>query len=159
MPKKLERALFADSIATGVGACLGTSNVTSYVESSAGIEVGGRTGLTAVFAALCFALALFVAPLVACVPMEAIAPVLILIGVSMIGSVKSIEWDDMTIAIPAFFTIIVMPFTYSITTGIELGLLFYIIANVVNKNYKNVPPMIYIFSLLFIIDFVYKALN
>ena len=159
MPKKLERALFADSIATGIGACLGTSNVTSYVESSAGIEVGGRTGLTAVFAALCFALALFVAPLVACVPMEAIAPVLILIGVSMIGSVKSIEWDDMTIAIPAFFTIIVMPFTYSITTGIELGLLFYIIANVVNKNYKNVPPMIYIFSLLFIIDFVYKALN
>ena len=159
MPKKLERALFADSIATGVGACLGTSNVTSYVESSAGIEVGGRTGLTAVFAAICFALALFVAPLVACVPMEAIAPVLILIGVSMIGSVRSIEWDDMTIAIPAFFTIIVMPFTYSITTGIELGLLFYIIANVVNKNYKNVSPMIYIFSLLFVIDFIYKALN
>ena len=159
MPKKLERALFADSIATGVGACLGTSNVTSYVESSAGIEVGGRTGLTAVFAALCFGLALFGAPLVACVPMEAIAPVLILIGVSMIGSVRSIEWDDMTIAIPAFFTIIVMPFTYSITTGIELGLLFYIIANIVNKNYKKVPLMIYIFSILFVIDFVYKALN
>ena len=159
MPEKLERALFADSIATGVGACLGTSNVTSYVESSAGIEVGGRTGLTAVFAALCFALSLFVAPIVASVPMAAISPVLILIGASMIGSVKSIDWDNIAVAIPAFFTIILMPLTYSITTGIELGLLFYVIVNLVNKEPKKTPPMIYIFSVLFIIDFIYKALN
>lgn len=159
LPKKLERAMFADSIATGVGACLGTSNVTSYVESSAGIEVGGRTGLTAVSAAICFLLALFVYPIVACVPMEAIAPVLILIGVSMIGSVKNINWDDISIAVPAFFTIIIMPFTYSITTGIELGFLFFIISNLVNKKGKETPLIVYIFSALFIIDFIYKALN
>ncbi len=159
MPKKLERAMFADSIATSIGALLGTSNVTTYVESSAGIEAGGRTGLTAVFAAICFALSLFMAPIVACVPMEAIAPVLILIGVSMIGSVKSIEWDDISIAVPAFFTIVIMPFAYSITAGIEIGFLFYVLSNVINKKAKNVSPIIYIFSLLFIIDFVYTALN
>lgn len=159
MPQKLEKALFADSIATSIGACLGTSNITSYVESSAGIEAGGRTGLTAVSAAICFVAALFVYPIVACVPMEAIAPVLILIGVSMIGSVKSINWDDISMAIPAFFTIIIMPFTYSITTGIELGFLFFVIANLVNKKGKQTPLIIYIFSILFIIDFVYKAFN
>lgn len=158
MPKKLERALFADCIATSVGACLGTTNVTSYVESSAGIEVGGRTGLTAVFAGLCFFLALFISPIIACVPMAAIAPILILIGVSMMTSVKTIKWEDLSIAIPAFFTIIVMPFSYSITTGIEIGFLFYVIASFVEGKSKNVSPMIYIFSILFIIDFVYKAL-
>ncbi len=158
MPKNLEKALFADSIATSVGAILGTSNVTTYVESSAGIEAGGRTGLTAVFAALGFALALFLAPIVACVPMAAIAPVLILIGVSMIGSIKSIDWEDISIAIPAFFTIIIMPFTYSITTGIEIGFIFYIISNLVNGKSKKVSPIIYVFSLLFIIEFIYKAI-
>ncbi len=158
MPKKLERALFADSIATSVGACLGTSNVTTYVESSAGIEVGGRTGLTAVFAALCFIAALVIAPIIECVPMAAIAPVLILIGVSMIGSVKSIDWQNISIAIPAFFTIVVMPFTYSVTSGIEIGFLFYIIANLVNGEPKKVPKIIYLFAALFLIDFIYKAL-
>lgn len=159
MSKRLEKALFADSIATSIGALLGTSNVTTYVESSAGIEAGGRTGLTAVFAAICFALSLLLSPIVACVPMAAIAPVLILIGVSMIGSVKSIDWDDICVAVPAFFTIVIMPFTYSITSGIEIGFLFYILSNVVNKQYKKVSGVIYIFSLLFIIDFVYRALN
>lgn len=158
MPKKLEKALFADCIATSVGACLGTSNVTSYAESSAGIEAGGRTGLTAVFAALCFALSLFIYPIIACVPLSAISPVLILIGVSMMGSVKSIDWEDISIAIPAFFTIIIMPFSYSITMGIEIGFLFYIISNFVNGKSKEVSPMIYFFSILFIIDFIYKAL-
>ncbi|MCX4304092.1 MAG: NCS2 family permease [Clostridia bacterium] len=158
MPVKLEKALFADSIATSIGALLGTSNVATYVESSAGIEVGGRTGLTAIFSAMCFAISLFVAPIVACVPMAAIAPVLILIGVSMIGSVKTIDWDDISIALPAFFTIVIMPFAYSITAGIEIGFLFYAISNIINKKYKNVSIIIYIFSLLFIIDFIYSAL-
>jgi len=158
MPKKLEKALFADSIATSIGAVLGTSNISTYVESSAGIEAGGRTGLTAVFAALCFIISLFIAPIVACVPMAAIAPVLILIGVSMIGSVKSINWDDISIALPAFFTIVIMPFAYSITAGIEIGFLFYILSSIVSKKDKEVSIMIYIFSLLFIIDFVYKAI-
>lgn len=158
MPENLERALFADSIATSIGALLGTSNVTTYVESSAGIEAGGRTGLTAVFSALCFFLSLFISPIVACVPMASIAPVLILIGVSMIGSVKSINWDDISIAIPAFFTIVIMPFAYSITAGIEIGFLFYVISKIVNKKGKEVSPIIYIFTILFIIDFIYKAI-
>lgn len=158
MPKKLEKALFADSIATAVGALVGTSNVTTYVESGAGIEAGGRTGLTAVTVALCFIIALFVAPIVACVPMAALAPVLILIGVSMMRSVKSINWEDISIAIPAFFTIIIMPFAYSITAGIEIGFLFYILSNIINKKLKNVSGIIYFFSLLFIIDFIYNAI-
>ena len=159
MSPRLEKALFADSIATSVGAVFGTSNVTTYVESSAGIEAGGRTGLTAVFAALCFILSLFIAPIVKCVPMSAIAPVLILIGISMMGSVKSIDWDDISIAMPAFFTIIVMPFAYSITAGIEIGFIFYILSNIASKKHKNVSLIIYIFSLLFVVDFVYSALK
>lgn len=158
MSKKLERALFADSFSTSIGALLGTSNVTSYVESSAGIQAGGRTGLTSVFAALCFAVSLLVYPLVKCVPMAAIAPILILVGVSMIESVGNIDWKDFAIALPAFFTIVLMPFTYSITTGIQIGFIFYIIANVVTGKAKKVSPIIYIFSLLFIIDFIYKAI-
>ncbi len=158
MPENLERALFADSIATSVGALLGTSNVSTYVESSAGIEVGGRTGLTAVTAAMCFLLALFISPIIACVPLAAVSPVLILIGVSMIGSVKSINWDDYNIALPAFFTIVIMPFAYSITAGIEIGFLFYVICNVVNNKHRDIPIVVYIFSLLFIIDFIYNAL-
>lgn len=158
MPLKLERALFADSIATSIGALLGTSNVSTYVESSAGIEVGGRTGLTAVFAAVCFGLALFIAPIIACVPMAAVAPILILIGISMIGSVKTIDWEDISIALPAFFTIVIMPFAYSITAGIEIGFLFYTVCNIINNKHKDVPIVIYIFSILFIIDFVYNAL-
>ncbi len=159
MSPKLERAMFADSIATSVGALLGTSNVSTYVESGAGIEAGGRTGLTAVASAFCFALSLFISPLVACVPMAALAPVLILIGASMVGSIKSIDWDNICIAIPSFFTIVVMPFAYSITTGIEIGFIFYIICNLVNKKHDKVSGMIYIFSILFIIDFIYKALS
>lgn len=158
MPKKLEKALFADSIATSIGALLGTSNISTYVESSAGIEVGGRTGLTAVFAALCFIISLFISPIVAMVPMAAIAPVLILIGISMMGAVKSIDWNDIRIALPAFFTIVIMPFAYSITAGIELGFLFYILSSIVCKKDKEVSIIIYIFAILFILDFLYKAI-
>lgn len=158
MSKNLERAMISDSLATTVGALLGTSNVTTYVESSAGIEVGGRTGLTAVFAALCFALSLFIAPIVACVPMAAISPVLILIGVAMIENIGSINWKDIVIAIPAFFIVIMMPLSYSITTGIQFGFIFYALAGLATKKGKEISPLIYIFSVLFIISFVYQAL-
>lgn len=156
MPKNLERAMITDSVATVIGSLLGTSNLGTFVESSVGIETGGRTGLTAVFVALLFALSLFISPLVACVPMAAIAPVLILIGVSMIQNVANIDWKDILIAIPAFFIIIMMPFSYSITTGIEFGFIFYALISIVNKKAKEVSPMIYIFTLLFIIEFVYN---
>jgi len=159
MSKSLERALFCDSFATIVGSLLGTSNLTTYVESSVGIEAGGRTGLTAVSAAICFILSLFLAPIVACVPMAAIAPILIFVGLSMLGNILKIDWNDLLIAIPAFFIIVMMPFSYSITTGIQFGFIIYILVNVINGKAKDISPMIYIFSLLFIVDFIYKAIG
>ena len=159
MPKNLERALVCDSSATIFAAILGSSNVTTYVESSVGIEAGGRTGLTAVSAAICFGLSLFLAPIVAIVPMSAIAPILMFVGLSMIENIVKIDWKDVLISIPAFFIIIMMPLSYSITTGIQFGFILYLVVNLVNKKGKEVSPIIYIFTLLFIIDFIYKALN
>ena len=158
MPKNLERALVCDSSTTIIAALLGSSNVTTYVESSVGIEAGGRTGLTAVSAALCFGLSLFLAPIVKMVPMAAIAPILIFVGLSMIGNIVKIDWKDALVAIPAFFIVIMMPLSYSITTGIQFGFILYVIVNLVNGRRKEVSPIIYIFSLLFIIDFIYKAI-
>ena len=158
MPKKLEKALACDSATTIVGAVLGTSNVTTYVESSVGIEMGGRTGLTAVVAALCFLLSLFLGPIVECVPMSAIAPILIFVGLSMIENIIKIDWTDMLIAIPAFFVIVMMPLSYSITTGIQFGFIMYLIVNLVNKKAKEISPIIYIFSILFIMYFIYNSL-
>lgn len=158
MPKKLEKALVCDSTTTVIGSLLGTSNVTTYVESSVGIEAGGRTGLTAVSAAACFGLSLLLAPLVAIVPMSAIAPILIFVGLSMIENIVKIDWKDKLIAIPAFFIIVLMPLSYSITTGIQFGFILYVIVNLVNKKGKSISPIIYIFTILFIIDFIYKAI-
>lgn len=162
MPKNLERALVCDSTTSAIGALLGTSNVTTYVESSVGIEAGGRTGLTAVAAAGCFLLSLLLAPIVKVVPMEAIAPVLIFVGLSMIENIVKIDWKDKLIAIPAFFIIIMMPLAYSITTGIQFGFIFYCIVNLANnteEETKKISPIIYIFTILFIIDFIYKAIG
>ena len=159
MPKNLEKALVCDSTATVIGSLLGTSNVTTYVESSVGIEAGGRTGLTAISAAICFGLSLFIAPIVACVPMAAIAPILIFVGLSMIENILKIDWKDTLVAIPAFFIVIMMPLSYSITTGIQFGFIFYIIVNLANGKSKNVSPIIYLFTILFIIDFIYKAIG
>lgn len=159
MPANLERALVCDSVATTLGALFGTSNLTTYVESSVGIEAGGRTGLTAVSAAMCFALAIFLAPIVACVPNAAIAPILIFVGITMIENIIKIDWKDVLVAIPAFFVVIMMPLSYSITTGIQFGFIMYTLVNIVNGKAKKVSPMIYIFTLLFIIDFAYKALG
>ena len=159
MPANLERALVCDSATTIFGAVLGTSNVTTYVESSVGIDAGGRTGLTAVSAAICFGLSLFLAPIVSMVPMAAIAPILIFVGISMIENIIKIDWKNILIAIPAFFIIVMMPLSYSITTGIQFGFILYVVVNMVNKKAKDVSPIIYIFTLLFIIDFIYKALS
>ena len=159
MSPNLEKALICDSTATIIGALLGTSNVSTYVESSVGIEAGGRTGLTAVSAAVCFGLSLLLAPIVACVPMSAIAPILIFVGLSMMENILKIDWKDILIAIPAFFIIVMMPLTYSITTGIQFGFMFYIVVNLSNKKGKEVSPIVYIFTILFIIDFIYKAIG
>jgi len=159
MPKNLEKALVCDSLTTIIGSLLGTSNVTTYVESSVGIEAGGRTGLTAVSAALCFGISIFLAPLVACVPMAAIAPILIFVGLSMIENIIKIDWKDILIAIPAFFIIVMMPLSYSITTGIQFGFILYIIVNLAGGKGKQVSPIIYLFTILFIVDFIYKAFS
>ena len=158
IPHNLEKAMIADSTGTMIGALLGTSNVTTYLESSAGIEAGGRTGLTSVFVALFFLLSLVLYPIIACVPMAAVAPILILIGASMLENIGTIDWKDVSIAIPAFFTIIMMCFGYSITTGIEFGFIFYSIVGIFSGNAKNVSPIIYIFSILFILKYVLTAL-
>lgn len=158
LPKKLEKALVADSIGTVFGSLLGTSNVTTYLESTTGIEAGGRTGLTSVFVAFFFFLALFISPIISVVPTAAVAPILILIGVSMIENIGSIDWKDIAIAIPAFFTVILMPLSYSITTGIEIGFILFTLINYITGNKKEVSPIMVILTILFIINFVYTAL-
>ena len=158
LPKKFEKALVADSIGTVFGSLLGTSNVTTYLESTTGIEAGGRTGLTSVFVAFFFFLALFISPIISMVPTAAVAPILILIGVSMIENIGSIDWKDIAIAIPAFFTVILMPLSYSITTGIEIGFILFTLINYITGNKKEVSPVMAILTILFIINFVYTAL-
>lgn len=157
LSSKLEKALFADATATSIGALLGTSNTTTYVESAAGIAQGGRTGLTAVTTGLWFLAALFFAPFAAMVPGAATAPALIVVGIFMAEGLMHIEWDNLTIAIPAFMTIAFMPFSYSITNGIAFGFLFYCIAMAITKKAKEVHPILYIVTALFMISFVLTA--
>lgn len=158
MPKKLEKAVLCDAFGTLFGSLLGTSNVTTYIESSSGIESGGRTGLTSVFTSICFLLALILAPFIKCVPMAAISPVLIMVGGSMLVNVGKIDFSDLVIAIPAFFVIIMMPLGYSISTGIQFGFITYAITSLVSGKGKNVSLIVYIFSILFIIQYILNAL-
>ncbi len=134
---KMDKALFADAIATSVGAIFGTSNTTTYVESAAGIGAGGRTGLTSVVVAVLFALSSFLSPLIAIVPTQATAPALILVGVMMMASFADIKWLDMEEALPAFFASIFMGLCYSISYGIAAGFIFYTIVKVVNGKAKR----------------------
>lgn len=155
----LDKALYADLIGTSIGAIAGTSNVTTYVESAAGIGAGGRTGLTALVVAICFAVSSFFSPLLAIVPNAATAPILIIVGIMMLASLKNIHWDDMAEAIPAFFTSIFMGFAYSITHGIAAGFITYTLVKIFKGQVKDVHSMIWILDLLFILNFVNLALN
>ncbi|MEG0774005.1 NCS2 family permease [Clostridium sp.] len=155
---KLERALFADATATSIGALLGTSNTTTYVESTAGISQGGRTGLTSVFTGIFFLLCLFIAPIAGMVPGAATAPALIVVGILMAESLQKIEWSDLGIAIPAFFTVAFMPFTYSITNGVAAGFIFYCIAKLLKKKGKEIHPILYIVTGLFILSYLISAM-
>jgi AGZA family xanthine/uracil permease-like MFS transporter len=154
LPKELERAMIADSCGTIIGSIFGTANTTTYLESSVGIEAGGRTGLTSLTVACLFGLSLFFSPIIACVPMAAIAPVLILIGMSMIESVSEIDWKDLNVAVPSFFTIVAMPFAYSITNGIEFGFITYALVSLISKKTKDVSPIIFIFAVLFLLKYI-----
>lgn len=156
--ERLDKALYSDLIGTSIGAIAGTSNVTTYIESAAGIGAGGRTGLTALVVAICFAISSFFSPLLAIVPTVATAPILIVVGIMMLGSLKNIEWDDLTEAIPAFFTSIFMGFSYSITHGIAAGFIMYALVKTVKGQAKEVHTMIWILDALFILNFVSLAL-
>lgn len=155
---KLERALFADATATSVGALLGTSNTTTFVESAAGIGQGGRTGLTSITVAALFLLSLFISPIIGMVPAAATAPALIVVGILMMESFKNIDWSDFEVAMPAFFVITFMPFTYSISNGVAAGFIAYCLYKLARNKGKEVHPIMYIVSLLFIINFFITAL-
>ena len=153
-----DKALFADSIATSIGAICGTSNTTTYVESSAGIAAGGRTGLTSVVVAICFALSAFLAPVVSAVPSAATAGVLVIVGCMMAASLKEVKWDDIAEAIPAFFAAVFMAFSYSISYGIAGGFIMYCIVKTCKGKAKEVHPIIWTVAALFILDFVCMAI-
>lgn len=149
------KALLADSAATVVGASLGTSTTTSFVESTAGVGAGGRTGFTSVVTAGFFILALFFSPLLSVITAEVTAPALIIVGVLMASALKKIEWDKFEVAVPAFFTIIIMPLSYSIATGIAVGFIFYPITMIAKKRAKEIHPVMYGLFVIFILYFVF----
>ena len=151
-------ALLADAVGTVAGACLGTSTVTSFVESSSGVAAGARTGLASVVTAFFFLLALFFTPLFALVPSCATAPALIFVGFLMMQSVSKINFDDITDGIPAFITIMVMPFGYSISKGIAFGMIAYVIAKIAGKKTKEIPVVTWILAVVFIFALAIKAI-
>lgn len=152
---RLNQAFMADAIATTVGACLGTSTTTTYVESASGVAQGGRSGLTAFVIACCFAVALFFSPLFLSIPAAAIAPVLIIVGLMMLEPVKNIDFNDFSEAIPAFVCIIVMPLAYSISDGILIGMICYVVFNLLCGNFKKLTPTMIILSILFILKYMF----
>ena len=152
---RIKQAFMADSIATTVGACLGTSTTTTYVESAAGVAQGGRSGLTALIIAGCFAIALFFSPLFLSIPAAATAPALIIVGLLMMESITKIKFDDFSESIPAFVCLITMPLTYSISNGILLGMITFVIMNMICGNFKKITPVMYILAVLFILKFIF----
>ncbi len=162
---RARQALLADAVGTVVGAMLGTSTVTAYIESSAGVSVGGRTGLTAVVTAALFLLSLFVHPLVRMIGggvtvgsstlYPVLAPALVLVGTLMMNGLRQIEWGDATEAIPAFLTIIMMPLTVSITEGVSFGLLSYVVAKTAAGRTREIHPLIFVFAALFLARYVF----
>lgn len=152
-------ALMSDSIGTVVGACLGTSTVTSFVESSSGVAAGGRTGLTSVTTGVLFLLALFMTPIFALIPSAATAPALIFVGFLMLQQVVDIDFKDPTEGIPAFITIMVMPFSYSISKGIAFGMIAYVIAKCAGKKVKDIPVATWILAVIFIADIIFEAVK
>lgn len=150
-----KKAFMADAIGTTAGAMLGTSTVTTYVESAAGVSEGGRTGMTALITALCFAVALFFSPIFLAIPGAATAPALILVGLYMLGPIKELDFSDFSETIPAFICIIAMPLAYSIAEGITLGVLSYVIINLIAGNFKKLSIGMYVLAVLFILKYIF----
>ena len=152
---RVKGALLADACGTALGACLGTSTISTYVESSAGIVEGGRTGLTAVTTAIFFLIALFFSPLFLAVPGFATAPALVIVGFLMMQQVAKIPWSDITEAIPSFICIAVMPFAYSIAEGIAFGIISYTLLHVASGKFRNVTWLMYFLTVLFILKYAW----
>ncbi len=152
---KAKQALLADAIGTTFGACIGTSTVTTYVESASGVAEGGRTGLTALSTAALFFLSLFLAPLFLVVPSAATAPALVIVGLFMLTPITKIDFNDYTESLPAFLTMVMMPLSYSIADGIIFGIVSYVSIKVLAGRYKDVPILAYVLALLFVLKFVF----
>lgn len=148
------RALFADSVGTTIGALLGTSTVTTFVESATGVAEGGRTGLTALSTGFCFFLSIFFYPLITIIPAQATAAALVMVGLFMIDSIVDINFEDFTESFPAFMTIIMMPFAYSIAEGIAFGMISYASVKLLTGKGKEVSPLVYVLALVFLLRYL-----
>ena len=152
---RINEAFMADAIATTAGACLGTCTTTTYVESASGVAIGGRSGLTAFVVVCCFIISLFLSPLFLSIPSAATAPVLIIVGLFMLEPVRRIDFNDYTESIPAFVCIITIPLAYSISDGILLSVICYVLMNVLCGNFKKLTPAMYILAVLFILKYLF----
>jgi AGZA family xanthine/uracil permease-like MFS transporter len=151
----IDKMFMADSIATVAGACLGTSTTTTYVESASGVGAGGRTGLTAFTTAICFALALFLSPLFLAIPGAATAPALVIVGVMMMTPIVKIDWEDFSESIPAFICVLLMPVAYSISDGILIGVISYVVINACAGKFKKISPTMWVLAVLFILKYIF----
>lgn len=151
----ISKILMADAVATAAGACFGTSTTTTYVESAAGVAEGGRTGLTAFVIAACFAIALFFSPVFLAIPSAATSAVLVIVGVMMMAPVTKIDWNDYSEAIPAFLTMTLMPFTYSIADGILLGMISYAFIKTISGKFREVSVAMWVLVTLFVLKYIF----
>lgn len=155
---KMDKALFADSIATSIGAILGTSNTTTFVESAAGIGAGGRTGLTSVVTAICFGLSAFFAPIISAIPSAATSAALVMVGILMINALDDVDWDDIEQAVPGFGAAIFMALCYSISYGIAAGFILFVLVKIIKRKTNEINPILWVASLLFVLNFVLLAI-
>ena len=152
---RIRRILFADASATIAGSLLGTSTVTSYIESAAGVVAGGRTGVTAIVTGLLFLVSLFVAPLLGAIPTAATAPALILVGSLMMSHIGEISWKEPGVAIPAFLTLVTIPLTFSIANGLAFGFTAYAVLKILRGEFRQTHWLVYLLAALFIVRFLY----
>ena len=151
---RIKGALLADAVATSIGAVLGTSTTTTFVESSSGVAEGGRTGLSSIVTGILFLASLFLAPVFTTIPSFATAPALIFVGFLMISAVVEIDFKDMTESIPAYLCLLAMPLTYSISEGIAIGIISYVVINVLAGNAKKITPLMYVLAVLFVLKYI-----
>ena len=153
--QSIKKALLADAIATSAGAVLGTSTTTTFVESSAGVSEGGRTGLSSIVTGLLFLVSIFFAPVFTTIPGFATAPALIFVGFLMVSAVVEINFNDMTEAVPAYLCLIAMPLTYSISEGIAIGVISYVVINLICGKVKKITPLMYVLAILFVLKYMF----